>query len=137
MVHEMYRQCSYRRAIFSKTVDNPLSTRLRHSHNSNSKQLTGIRHAERKSPAEKYSIGHRQFPMGKNGSIRNGLAIFNRSPLVGHFYFSLLRKFNHWLTSCKSAEFASRYKIVRREPGRDEKILSDHRQDGNDEVHRL
>ena len=28
-------------------------------------------------------------------------------------------------------------KIVRREPGRDEKILSDRRQDGNDEVHRL
>ena len=27
--------------------------------------------------------------------------------------------------------------IVRREPGRDGKILSDHRQDGNDEVHRL
>ena len=28
-------------------------------------------------------------------------------------------------------------KIVRHEPGRDGKILSDHRQDGNDEVHRL
>ena len=28
-------------------------------------------------------------------------------------------------------------KVVRREPGRDEKILSDHRQDGNDEIHRL
>ena len=28
-------------------------------------------------------------------------------------------------------------KIVRREPGRDRKILCDHRQDGNDEVHRL
>ena len=28
-------------------------------------------------------------------------------------------------------------KIVRREPRRDGKILSDHRQDGNDEVHRL
>ena len=28
-------------------------------------------------------------------------------------------------------------KNVRREPGRDGKILSDHRQDGNDEVHRL
>ena len=28
-------------------------------------------------------------------------------------------------------------KIVRREPWRDGKILSDHRQDGNDEVHRL
>ena len=28
-------------------------------------------------------------------------------------------------------------KIARREPGRDGKILSDHRQDGNDEVHRL
>ena len=28
-------------------------------------------------------------------------------------------------------------KIVRREPGRDGKILSGHRQDGNDEVHRL
>ena len=28
-------------------------------------------------------------------------------------------------------------KIVRREPGGDGKILSDHRQDGNDEVHRL
>ena len=28
-------------------------------------------------------------------------------------------------------------KIVRREPGRDGKILSDHRQDGNDEVHQL
>ena len=28
-------------------------------------------------------------------------------------------------------------KIVRREPGRDGKILSDHRQDGNDEVYRL
>ena len=28
-------------------------------------------------------------------------------------------------------------KIVRREPGRDGKILCDHRQDGNDEVHRL
>ena len=29
-------------------------------------------------------------------------------------------------------------KIVRREPGRDGKnLLSDHRQDGNDEVHRL
>ena len=27
--------------------------------------------------------------------------------------------------------------IVRREPGRDGKILCDHRQDGNDEVHRL
>ena len=26
---------------------------------------------------------------------------------------------------------------VRREPGRDGKILSDHRQDGSDEVHRL
>ena len=26
---------------------------------------------------------------------------------------------------------------VRREPGRDGKILSDHRQDSNDEVHRL
>ena len=38
---------------------------------------------------------------------------------------------------CKTTELASRYKIVRREPGRDGKILSDHRQDGNDEVHRL
>ena len=28
-------------------------------------------------------------------------------------------------------------KIVRREPGRDGKILSDHRQDSNDELHRL
>ena len=28
-------------------------------------------------------------------------------------------------------------KIVRREPGRDGKILSDHKQDGNDEAHRL
>ena len=28
-------------------------------------------------------------------------------------------------------------KIERREPGRDGKILCDHRQDGNDEVHRL
>ena len=28
-------------------------------------------------------------------------------------------------------------KNVRREPGKDGKILSDHRQDGNDEVHRL
>ena len=28
-------------------------------------------------------------------------------------------------------------KIVRREPRGDGKILSDHRQDGNDEVHRL
>ena len=28
-------------------------------------------------------------------------------------------------------------KIVRCEPGRDGKILSDHRQDGNEEVHRL
>ena len=28
-------------------------------------------------------------------------------------------------------------KNVRREPGRDGKILSDHRQDGNDGVHRL
>ena len=28
-------------------------------------------------------------------------------------------------------------KIVRREPGRDGKILCDHRQDGKDEVHRL
>ena len=28
-------------------------------------------------------------------------------------------------------------KNVRREPGRDGKILSDHRQDGNDEVHRV
>ena len=39
--------------------------------------------------------------------------------------------------SCKIiAELASRYKIVRREPGKDGKmILSDHsRQDGNDEV---
>ena len=27
--------------------------------------------------------------------------------------------------------------IVRREPGRDGKILCDHRQDGNDEIHRL
>ena len=30
-----------------------------------------------------------------------------------------------------------RDKIVRREPGRDGKILSDHRHEGNDEVHRL
>ena len=28
-------------------------------------------------------------------------------------------KFNHWLTSCKSAELASRLKFVRRELGRD------------------
>ena len=28
-------------------------------------------------------------------------------------------------------------KIERREPGRDAKIFSDHRQDGNDEVRRL
>ena len=28
-------------------------------------------------------------------------------------------------------------KTVRREPGRDGKIFCDHRQDGNDEVHRL
>ena len=35
------------------------------------------------------------------------------------------------LTSCKSAELTSRYKIVRREPGRGGKILRDHRQDGN------
>ena len=28
-------------------------------------------------------------------------------------------------------------KNIRREPGRDEKILCDHRQDGNDAVHRL
>ena len=34
-------------------------------------------------------------------------------------------------------ELASRSKIVRREPGRDGKILSDHRQDGNVEAHRL
>ena len=33
----MYRQRSYGRAIFSKTVNSPLSTRLRHSHNSNKK----------------------------------------------------------------------------------------------------
>ena len=39
--------------------------------------------------------------------------------------------------SCKIAELAPRSKIVRRELGRDGKILSDHRQDGNDEVHRL
>ena len=37
----------------------------------------------------------------------------------------------------KIAELASREKVVRRESGRDRKILSDHRQDGNDEVHRL
>ena len=30
-----------------------------------------------------------------------------------------------------------RRKIAMREPGRDGKILSDHRQDGNDEAHRL
>ena len=30
-----------------------------------------------------------------------------------------------------------RDRLVTREPGRDGKILSDHRQDGNDEVHRL
>ena len=40
-----------------------------------------------------------------------------------------------WLTSCKIAELASRQTFVRREPGRDGKTLSDHRQDGNDEVH--
>ena len=28
-------------------------------------------------------------------------------------------------------------KVVRREPRRDGKIICDHRQDGNDEVHRL
>ena len=43
----------------------------------------------------------------------------------------------YWLTSCKSAELVSRSKIVRREPERDGKILSDPRQDGDDEVHRL
>ena len=46
-------------------------------------------------------------------------------------------RLNHWLTSCKSAELVSRQKILRREPGRDGKILSDHRQDCNNEVHRL
>ena len=35
------------------------------------------------------------------------------------------------------AEPASRYEILRRELGSDGKILNDHRQDGNDEVHRL
>ena len=40
-----------------------------------------------------------------------------------------------WLTSCKSVELVSREKFVRREPGRDGKILSGHRQDGNVEAH--
>ena len=35
-------------------------------------------------------------------------------------------KFNHWLTSCKSADLCRRP-----EPGRDEKILRVHRQVGN------
>ena len=37
---------------------------------------------------------------------------------------------NHGLTRRKSAELASRWKIVRREPERDGKILRIHRQDG-------
>ena len=52
-----------------------------------------------------------------------------------HADLCILIKLHHWLTSCKSAELASRYKIVRRERGRDGKILSDHRQDGNVEAH--
>ena len=50
--------------IRDKTVNSPFSTRLRHSHHYN-KKLASIRHAERKSPVEKCSIGNRQFPMGK------------------------------------------------------------------------
>ena len=39
---------------------------------------------------------------------------------------------------CKSAELASRYKkIIRREPVKDGKILSDNRQDGYVEAYRL
>ena len=38
---------------------------------------------------------------------------------------------NQWLTSCKSAELASQWKFERREPGRDGKILSYNRKDGN------
>ena len=40
-------------------------------------------------------------------------------------------KIYRWLTSCKIAE------TVMRESVKDEKILGDHRQDGNGEVHRL
>ena len=58
-------------------------------------------------------------------------------PTIGQLEQVAYRAYNHWLTSCKSAELASRHKIVRREPGRDGKILCDHRQDGHDEVHRL
>ena len=39
-------------------------------------------------------------------------------------------KLIHSLTSCKNAELASRYKLIRREPGRYGKIFRDHRQDG-------
>ena len=46
-------------------------------------------------------------------------------------------KINHQLTSRKIAELALRQKFVRREPGKDGKILRDRRQHGNDEVHRL
>ena len=38
---------------------------------------------------------------------------------------------NTRLTSCKSAEHVSRYKFLRREPGRDGKILRGHGRDGN------
>ena len=39
--------------------------------------------------------------------------------------------YNHWLTACKRAELASQKEKPTREPGREEKILSDNRQDGN------
>ena len=42
------------------------------------------------------------------------------------------------LVSCAiNSRYRKKKKKVRREPGRDGKILCDHRQDGNDEVHRL
>ena len=49
------------------------------------------------------------------------------SPMFGAFCLPCCRFMSRIFFPC----------TVRREPGRDGKIVSDHRQDGNDEVHRL
>ena len=45
--------------------------------------------------------------------------------------------YSHRGTRLNAMRFCLCSQIVRREPGRDGKILCDHRQDGNDEVRRL
>ena len=100
--------------------------------------------AQATAPAPTDSVGDRDFSVG---FFPDDVKVGRRCPCwvgewVGgigyeHVFKLSVVKFNRWLTSCKSAGLASRKKNLRREPGRDGKILCDRRQDGNDEINRL